>query len=162
MKFACYDLEMSVPNDWRLGIDKKSGYASGTLSFTTPAGMTVEAVWEDLERHSQKYPTVEAFMNSYFEMMRTDRHVKDFRVDDARPIVEGGHESYPHEITFTYKRGLGKTVSQKMVGIAIYCRPSNRFIIVYSRIDPDKPNDDEMAVRDSLKSFECTNRDAKL
>ncbi len=51
MKFACYDLEMSVPNDWRLGIDKKSGYASGTLSFTTPAGMTVEAVWEDLERH---------------------------------------------------------------------------------------------------------------
>lgn len=155
LRFALYDFEMQVPNDWKLSIDRKSQYGAGIMSFSTPHGSTLDIIWENLEKHRSKSPTVEDFLNNYIEEMKKNKNVKSIDFTKESPTRTEEHESLPHEFTYVYKQPFSKAVSMKIVSKCLYCLHSNRFIIVYSRFDPKKENPDEPVIRDAIKSFDC-------
>lgn len=155
MKFALYDFEMSIPNEWKLQIDRKSQYASGIISFSTPNGSTLDIIWENLEKHRSKNPTIDDFLNNYIEEMKKNKNVKSVEFSKGPSIKTEDHEYLPHEFTYVYKQPFSRTISLRIVSKCLYCLHSNRFVIIYSRFDPKKENPDEPAIRDAIKSFEC-------
>ena len=163
MRFSCYDFNTVLPNDWKVAIDKKSQYGSGIISFITPKGIALDIVWEGLDRYKVKAPTVEAFINNYFDEMKKNRNIKSLEVVKGIPATADEHETFPHEFTYEYKQPLSRGVSLKIVGLSMYCLHSNRFVVVYSKSDPKKENPDEAAIREVIKTFGCScNKNAKL
>jgi len=163
MKFSCYDFNVVVPNEWKVAIDKKSQYGSGIISIATSKGVSLDIVWEDLDRYKAKAPTVEAFINNYFDEMKNNRNIKSLETVKGTPVAADEHEVLPHEFTYEYKQPLSRGVSLKIVGLSMYCLHSNRFVVVYSKMDPKKENPDEAAIRDAMKTFGCScNKNAKL
>lgn len=164
MKFSCYDFNITIPNDWKVFIDnKKSQYGSGIISFATPKNITLDIVWENLDRHKAKASTVEAFISKYFDEMKKDRNIKSFDYVKGTPVVADEHEAIAHEFTYEYKRALSRGVKLKIIGLSMYCLHSNRFVILYSKSDPKKENPYEAAIREAITTFHCScNQNAKL
>jgi hypothetical protein len=163
MRFSCYDFNVVMPNEWKVAIDKKSQYDKGIISFSTPKGNTLDIVWENLERYKVKAPSVEAFINSYFDDMKKNRNVKSLDYKKGFFVAADEHETLPHEFTYEYKPVLGRGVTMKIVGLSMYCLHSNRFVVMYSKMDPKKENPDEAAVREAIGTFNCScNKNAKL
>jgi hypothetical protein len=163
MRFSCYDLNLVIPNEWKVAIDKKSQYGSGIISFATPKNITLDIVWENLERHKAKASTVEAFISKYFDEMKKNRDIKSLDYIKGTPVVADEHETLLHEFTYEYKRRLSRGLTLKIIGLSMYCLHSNRFVILYSKSDPKKDNPYEVAIRDAIKTFNCScNKNAKL
>jgi len=163
MKFSCYDFDIVIPNEWKVAIDKKSQYGSGIISIATPKGVTLDIVWENLERYKAKAPTVEAFLNNYFDEMKKNRNIKSLDVVKGNPVTANEHETFPHEFTYEYKPTLSRGATLKIIGLSMYCLHSNRFVVLYSKMDPKKENPDDAAIREAIKTFECScNKNAKL
>lgn len=163
MKFSCYSFNITIPNEWKVFIDKKSQYSSGIISFAAPNNITLDIVWENLDRHKAKASTVEAFISKYFDEMKKDRNIKSFDYVKGTPIIADEHETIPHEFTYEYKRAFSRGVKLKIIGLSMYCLHSNRFVILYSKSDPKKENPYEAAIREAITTFNCScNQNAKL
>ncbi|HRR54816.1 MAG TPA: hypothetical protein P5290_05680 [Candidatus Methanomethylicus sp.] len=153
MKFAYYGFELSIPKEWVANFDKKSNYGAGMVSFVTPGKLRLEHIWDSLEKQAKKHATLADFMKSYFDSLRANKSYKDLNIVDA-PSVDGDHETNLHEFSCTVKRPI-KTTSTQILGLAMYCRATNRFVIVFSSLDPKKENPESPQIREAMKGFRC-------
>lgn len=157
MRVALYDFEMTVPNDWKIAIEPKSEYKSGIVALkpTSNPNESVDLVWEELAKRIEKYPTVESFIEQYFNSMKGVRDVKNFQVSKGSVITRGGHSLLPHEFSYTYKRYMRKEFTQQVIGMAMYDTHSSRFAIIYAKIDKTKGQGEEASRRSVIDSFNC-------
>jgi len=163
MQFALYDFAATVPNDWNVYLDRKSSYEAGHVRFTTPSRTNVDIVWAKLDEYKKRFPSVDAFLENYFDTMRKNRNVKTFEPTKGIERTTDEHTFLPHEFAYKHKAQLSRAFSQRIVGVALYDQHSDRFGIIYSRWDPDKENPEEPAIRDAVKSFDCLcNKGTKL
>jgi len=155
MKFAIYDFEMTLPNDFRVTVDKKSGYESGYINLASPAGAALNFVWENLDKHKSQFASVDAFVENSFNIMKKNKNVKEFNSKKDFLKSEMEHEYLPHEFSYTFKQPLSKGVSKKIIGLAMYDNHSNRFAIVYAQLNLDNAPKDEGSIKQMINSFEC-------
>jgi len=153
MKFAYYGFELTIPKEWVATFGRKTNYGSGMVNFMTPGKLRVEHIWDSLEKQTKKHATLADFMKSYFDSLRANRSYKDLNVVEA-PSIDGDHEMNQHEFSCTMKRAI-KTNSMQILGTAMYCRATNRFVIVYSSLDQKKENPEAPQIREAIKSFRC-------
>ncbi len=153
MKFAYYGFELSIPKEWVATFDKKSNYGAGMVSFATPGKLRLEHIWDSLEKQSKKHATLADFMKSYFDSLRANKSYRDLSIVEA-PSVDGDHETNLHEFSCTVKRPI-KTASTQVLGLSMYCRATNRFVIVFSSLDSKKENPESPQIREAMKSFRC-------
>jgi hypothetical protein len=158
MKVSLYDFEVTVPNDWKIALEPKSGYASGMVAFkpTSNPNESVDLIWEDLAKRLEKNPTVESFMEQYFSSMKNSRDMQSFECTKGSIITRGEHSYLPHEFTYTYKRYMRKGFTQRIIGTALYDKHSNRFAIFYSKISKEKGQADEDARKAVVNSLNCS------
>lgn len=158
MKFAFYDLEVTVPKGWSIAFDPKTDYNAGIAALrpSTKSKDSLELHWGDLNIWKKKGPDVESFMEEYFNERKRDSDMKSFEVTKGQVIVRGEHNYLPHEFTYTFKRIMKKGFTQKIIGIAMYDLHSNRFGIFFSRIDPSQGDTDEASIRAVINSLNCT------
>lgn len=158
MKVALYDFEVCVPNEWKVVIGPKSEYKAGMVAFkpSSDPNETLDLIWEDLTKHKERNPDVEAFIENYFNNMRKNSEIKSFECKRGDVIRRGDHSFLPHEFTYLYKRYMRKAFDQKIIGMAMYDLHSNRFAIFYTKIDPKKGRADEEALRAAIGSLNCT------
>ncbi len=154
MKFAYYGFEFTIPKEWNVTFDKKTNYGSGMVNFETPGKIRLEHIWDSLEKYSKKHATLEAFMKSYFDSLRANKTYKCLNVIEEASIG-GDHEISRHEFSYTIKQTLSKAMPMKVLGMTMYCKATNRFIIVFSSLNQSKEIPEEPQLRDVLKSFSC-------
>lgn len=155
MKFAIYDFEMNIPSDWSVNLDRRSKYGSGNTAITTTNRGNMQMLWDNLDKYKEKYPSVEAYIDSYFERMQRNKSVKNFETSKGMLRSEEEHNVLPHEFSYTIRNTFGRTASRKVRGVLIYDNHSNRFAILYNSWDSAKENPDENAIKEVLRTFEC-------
>jgi hypothetical protein len=156
MKFAYYDFNLTVPDDWKLFTEKKSEHDKGLIAFTTPKGDTsVDLAWESLDGYKSKGATVEAFIDNYFENLRKNRTLIDLETYKGELVKYPDHEMLLHEFKYTFRQMFRRSFTQRVIGIAMYDTRANRFSILYSKINKGKEGY-ENTIRDILKTFKCT------
>lgn len=154
MKFAYYGFEFAIPKDWNVTFDKKTNYSSGMVNFETPGKLRMEHIWDSLDKYSKKHATLEAFMKSYFDGLRANKTYKDLNVIEEASN-DGDHEVSRHEFSYSIKQPFSKPVPNKVLGMTMYCKSTNRFIIVFSSLNQAKENIEEPLLKDAMRSFSC-------
>ena len=157
MKVALYDFEVTIPNDWKVAIEPKSEYKSGMIAFkpTSNPNESVDLIWEDLAKRKEKSPDLESFIEQYFSSMKSNRDITSFETTKGSLITRGSHSFLPHELTYSYKRYMRKGFTQQIIGMAMYDTHSNRFAVLYTKIDKVKGQGEEEARRLAINSLNC-------
>lgn len=153
--FCYYDFELTVPKEWVVAFDRKSNYNAGIVYFTTPTNGRLDHVWDKLDKYTKKHPNIDAFMKSYFDVLRNNRNIKELNMTEGQKTTDDNHELFPHEISYTLKTPLSKALKQKLIGNTLYCKKTNRFVAVYTSLNTNKENPDEASLREAIKSFIC-------
>jgi hypothetical protein len=171
MKFIAFDLEMKIPDDLSMvtasassasiGPRPRQGapnvnYNSGRIIFSSPTSPVIDLLWERLDNYKKESPSVNAYLDSSFNNIKTSKRVSDF--DSKKGVLRTSpeHEYMTHELTYTVKaQTFSKPSSRSHIGVAMYDYHSNRFAILFASWDVNIAHPDESIYREMVNSFNC-------
>jgi len=148
--FSVFDFEGEIPEGWRIQLSHKSDYFKGTLKLISPSKGEVDLLWAPLDRFKDQYPNPEAYFDSDFEKLKADKNITGLRIEK-----EAGEQTADHLSTFHKISYLEKQVQRRVMGVGIYCRKTDRFIILYCDYSSDKTVVPEQVIEKTLRSFRC-------
>ena len=155
MIFRIYGLQVDVPKEYKIILWKDSVFYEGTVEIHGYEGNMIKMDWNDLTKIIQKSPSPEDFFKENLDRIKEDKDIVDPKLERYSWEGDPDHEYYFHKLSYKSVRKFPrKEISDYIIGLGVFCKNSNRFILLQYR-PPEKSSDLGAKALEIIKSFRC-------
>ena len=155
MIFQIYGLQLDIPKEYKIILWKDSVFYEGTVEIHADASNMIKLDWNDLTKVLQKYSSPEEFFRENIERIKEDPDIIEPKLETYSWSGDPDHDYYFHKLSYKAVRKFPrKEISDYIIGLGIFCKNSNRFILLQYRPPEKSPDLGEKAF-EIIKSFKC-------
>ncbi|MEM2743365.1 MAG: hypothetical protein QXF54_05150, partial [Candidatus Methanomethylicaceae archaeon] len=79
MKIKLFDIEISIPNDWRIRVTESSNYENGKMAIISPKKLYIAIRWQDVNSIKKDgILSLKDYIEEIFSKPK-DKKIKDFK-----------------------------------------------------------------------------------
>lgn len=155
MIFQIYGLLVDIPKEYKIILWKDSLFYEGTVEIHDNSGNMIKMDWNDLTKILQKYHSPEEFFQENIKRIREDPNILEPKLETYSWDADADHDYYFHKLSYRAVRKFPrKEISDYIIGLGVFCKNSNRFILLQYRPPEKSPDLGEKALG-IIKSFKC-------
>lgn len=151
-----YGFGIDYLNDWKLELNKDSGWEKGDLAFKSPDKTTLFVSWGPLKAVKKNFLSPEEHAKGSLKKIKKGRGVKKVELIETKSLQINSHKACFNHIKILVSTNLllQRTGKREIYSVHIYCESSQRFFVIYGTM-PEGSSEKAKVYNRMLNSFRC-------